>query len=240
MFRYCRYSITTHSLASLSFLHLSRRLIGNWHVSLGAAMLFAAHPVHVEAVAAVVNIAESISCIWYILSYFVFDNPFKKNESTKTMSNIYPIISSIFQLSMWLLLVFVSILFKESALSVCGIVVGKIIIESIHRFSYQTSQSVITNIFRSSFTTRNIIWVLMSLCTIGCYGLLRNVIINGFENSRLDISSAYLSDSQLIRNAENPFAFLSGYEKFMSLMVRYCKYHSNVSTPSLMLYYSSL
>jgi hypothetical protein len=38
--------------------------------------------------------------------------------------------------------------------------------------------------------------------------------------SQVNISKAYLGDSQLIRKAENPFAFLTGREKMLSLMVR--------------------
>ena len=34
------------------------------------------------------------------------------------------------------------------------------------------------------------------------------------------VAKSYLGDSQLIRKAENPFAFLVGEEKVLSLMVR--------------------
>ena len=40
----------------------------------------------------------------------------------------------------------------------------------------------------------------------------------------VDISSFYLDDSQLIRKAENPFAFLNGQEKVFSLMYLHFRY----------------
>lgn len=208
-----RYSIALHAVVTIMLHHLAIHVTKHEHIAMGAAMLFAAHPVHVEAVAAVVNIAEACSCIFYITAYFIFDHV-RNSVNILNLSLLHLVVIPIG----WVLSVFAGILFKESALSICGIIIGKLIIESIHRYG------ATKRLVHSIFNWRNIQWSFMSILIAILYGLLRNILINGFNSKNVDLSSAYLSDSQLIRNAENPFAFLHGKEKAMSLMYLHFRY----------------
>ena len=231
---YRKISIAFHSLATILVHIMSEYTFGNSHVSFGTALLFASHPVHIESVAAVVNIAENISCIFYLVAYLLF-----LATATYYRNTLNNIAFQSFSIVMWLILIFIGILFKESALSVCGIIIGKLIIEAVQNVSYcrqrQQDRWNIYSLLKASFwNVRCIVWITVSFLAIRLYILLRNVVISRKfptldEATSLSLASTYLNDSLLIRRAENPFSFLEGNEMIMSYMVSiYVYYNENI------------
>ena len=60
------FAVALHAAATLLVAKLLRRGVGRWPAT-GAALWFALHPVHVEAVASVANVSEVLVCVWAIL-----------------------------------------------------------------------------------------------------------------------------------------------------------------------------
>ncbi len=60
------FAVCLHATATLLVAKLLRRGVGRWAAA-GAALWFALHPVHVEAVANIANTSEVLVCIWTIL-----------------------------------------------------------------------------------------------------------------------------------------------------------------------------
>ena len=60
---YHLFAVALHAAATLLVAKLLRRGVGRWPAA-GAALWFALHPVHVEAVASVANVSEVLVCIW--------------------------------------------------------------------------------------------------------------------------------------------------------------------------------
>lgn len=65
-------NLALHVLASLALLLLARRLGAEPYASAGAALLFAVHPVHVEAVAGVVGRAEILATLFALLALWTW------------------------------------------------------------------------------------------------------------------------------------------------------------------------
>ena len=63
---YHLFAVALHAAATLLVAKLLRRGVGRWPAT-GAALWFALHPVHVEAVASVANVSEVLVCVWAIL-----------------------------------------------------------------------------------------------------------------------------------------------------------------------------
>lgn len=64
-------NVGLHAIATGLVLKLSRQLLGGTRLCSGstiAAALFAAHPIHTEAVASLVGRADLFACIFYLLS----------------------------------------------------------------------------------------------------------------------------------------------------------------------------
>jgi len=59
-------AVMLHAAATLLLATLLRRGVGRWPAA-GAALWFAVHPVHVEAVANISNVSEVLVCVWTIL-----------------------------------------------------------------------------------------------------------------------------------------------------------------------------
>ena len=60
---YHLFAVMLHAIATLLVAKLLRRGVGRWPAA-GAALWFALHPVHVEAVASVANVSEVLVCVW--------------------------------------------------------------------------------------------------------------------------------------------------------------------------------
>ena len=60
------FAIVLHAVATLLVAKLLRRGVGRWPAA-AAALWFAVHPVHVEAVANITNVSEVMVCVWTVL-----------------------------------------------------------------------------------------------------------------------------------------------------------------------------
>ncbi len=274
-------SLALHVVATFFVYWLSYDITLSEAVAFGSALLFATHPVHVESVTAVVNLAEPFSCIAYISAYLLFlrlyqgpavadlcfksiskgatsissspegvplaenkvddsssnwDSANDKAASNKSTGSQNRILSNIFGGLLLIIIVFIGILLKESALSICGMFIAKI---GIDAFSWAAGRSrsssksglfsllsFVVHLFK--FAVANLFWVAMPFLIVVLYVMLRDIVITGsiatttifsIRVPSLSLSNSYLNNSQLLRRAENPFAELVGDEKVMSLMV---------------------
>jgi hypothetical protein len=189
----------------------------------------------VESVTAVVNMAEALSGIFYILVYYLF----LLNTSTVTMQLNWLTLfqSMIFSLP----LVAISILFKETGVTISGMIIAKLVIDGIcfwnqiimniqwsNYIQWDRNQEVIRTMI-----TKTMAWILFAFAMVGFYIIFRLLIVNMDIIVLLHavltlkpsvvistIGKSYLGESSLIRKAENPFAFLvTREEKILSFMV---------------------
>ena len=206
-------SVALHFVVSVLVYQVSLKLFKNDIIAFGCSLLFSSHPIHVESVSAVVNMAEALSAIFYLIAYDIF------LSST----------NSSYELLVWAICIIASVLFKETGVTIAGMVVSRCLIDL---FVAVNKAHLMKQIEEWAKTSTH--WILASFMTIGCYVTFRLFLIKvGLIRLvgaivRLDISfivnsfsKSYLGDSQLIRKAENPFAFLVGQEKGLSLMVRF-------------------
>lgn len=61
-------NVLCHAATTALFTHLARRLLVRTFPTLVAGLLFAAHPIHTEAVAGVVGRADVLACLFYLLT----------------------------------------------------------------------------------------------------------------------------------------------------------------------------
>lgn len=74
-------AVALHTVATLLLFKLLRRGVGQWAAA-GAALWFAVHPVHVEAVANISNVSEVLVCVWtLLLALWVLPPPDPRNSS---------------------------------------------------------------------------------------------------------------------------------------------------------------
>ena len=332
-------SISFHCCATISVYYLSRLTFRNDALAFGASLLFASHPVHIESVAAVVNMAEAASLTLSILAYLLYYNlsaqNYKQSDNSKArtvrtngshMGYFFRILKQIFCIGCWFGLVISSILFKETGITVCGIMIASSGISllltlkssyinytvQVKTIQYKNEMSLIDKINKQKPDAQKIIhnsvvekelkepyliqmlfnsflnwfsyhffWLLSAVVAVLLYSLFRvalltpngpiikfletlqnwnkiyisgnlikelNLVSNKFfeiglktriiegvnflnprgilgfigslGNLGQSVSSSYLGESKLIRKAENPFSFLVGEEKVLSMMVR--------------------
>jgi hypothetical protein len=150
---------------------------------------------------------------------------------------------------LWFSLLVLSVLFKETGITLCGVVVASaaiVIISSIWRArSGEVTVAVknedeVNQAAHSGFILRLLClhfpWIVLCFLSLLVYLVFRAALIDprGFwpafsilfsadairwKDFIANIGRAYLGDSQLIRKAENPFSLLVGTEKVLSLMV---------------------
>ena len=260
-------SILLHAISSCLVYHLILVIYNDSNIAIGSSLLFATHPIHVEAVSCVVNMAEALHCIFYIVAYLIFwksvttttdtttdtdtvttdtdtdtnnkdlntqmnDNNYKydnvsvsaiqnNKNTTKDSNKLY--------LFTWPLVVSIASLCKETGITVCGLVVYKVIIDVL---------STLSNTKRGSILMyRQIYWTVLAFFSVTIYFVFRALLVNGdayvmayklisfdFISLISSIQKSYLGESQLIRKAENPFAFLNGMEKVLSLFYLHFRY----------------
>ncbi|CAD7079889.1 unnamed protein product [Hermetia illucens] len=105
-----------HCLATGLVVKLARHLLSSVWGILATGALFAAHPIHTEAVAGIVGRADLAACIFYLLTYLTFIKHIawrERNDSRQWLG-----------LSLSIVLSFCAVLFKETAVTalvVCAI-----------------------------------------------------------------------------------------------------------------------
>lgn len=65
-------NVLCHAATTALFTHLARRLLVRTFPTLVAGLLFAAHPIHTEAVAGVVGRADVLACLFYLLTLLCY------------------------------------------------------------------------------------------------------------------------------------------------------------------------
>eukprot|EP01032_Pedospumella_encystans_P030946 gene30946-34925_t len=122
-------SLVAHVVATWLFFHLAQLFWSRFDISLAATLLFAVHPIHVESVAAVVNMAEAFSAVFIILSYMLF------LRSTSTASSAKPSLSywvkETGKVLLWTVCVILASLFKETGITSCLLVVAKTVMDGV-------------------------------------------------------------------------------------------------------------
>lgn len=210
-------------------------------------MLFATHPIHVEAVASIVNMAEAIHTILVILAFFIF-------HQSIMYSARRPLWRLVISTAVWVLFVVVAILFKETGLIACALIFAKTVMEIIlytirklrgTLYADSSPQQAHTMVDRIRHRTRMILlyayWNALAMFMCYLYFSFRSLLINADRAELLSsghhflyrllvnpalisgpgssAAGSYLGSSQLIRKAENPFSFLVGQEKVLSMLV---------------------
>jgi hypothetical protein len=147
-------SMICHCLATLCVFKLSSIIFGrrNGALSFGSALLFASHPVHVEAVTAVVNMAEAISLIFYITAYSIYIKSSRERikDHTNYSHSFLHFLRKFFLIGWWFIFLTISVLFKETSITLCGVMVASssITFLTIVRKMYLTNR-------KSSFMTKS-------------------------------------------------------------------------------------
>lgn len=268
-------SISFHSGATVSVFYLSSMIFGNECLAFGAAILFACHPVHVESVAAVVNMAEAISLTLSIIAFCIFYKSSRvpaivsKSRTDTRSKKVSSLFMQFLPIPFWFAFLALSVLFKETGITICGIIVATsgtallLTIKSIYlakRITTRNSKSlksdtlsaiVLQSIFKWCET--NVSWLVAALSGVFSYSLFRVSLLvpKGDSNSSVmsfksfinlfdykfwkgikdSIGKSYLGESKLIRKAENPFSFLKGTEKTLSMMYLHFRYFYQLLWP---------
>ena len=209
-------SLTSHCIVTCLFYLLSVEMCGLPDLAFDAGLLFAAHPVHVESVTAVVNMAESIHCIFYILAFFMYmRRPVQGYKSYV----------------LWFVCALISVLFKETGITVVGVIlavsVTNYLMAVIHaRRTGGTFASVM------EWRDKELPWWCACAAFLLFYILLRLYLVNAIPVIQSPGNDIFLESSKLIRRAENPFAFLTGQERALSLAYLHYRYMRQLLLPS--------
>jgi hypothetical protein len=273
-------SIVAHVVTSHVVCVLASTVFGNVWVGWCAAALFAAHHVHVEAVVAVVNLAEACSTGLVIISYLLFIAHTRSRGATwrqgssssggggASLGGALAMMTAEglkfgLCVAVWCALTVAAILFKETGLVACVLIVAHTVLHGVsvvctgmRSQPKQQQQQRVAAVERLDppvrlVTMRMLWWNVVAGSVVATYFVFRHVLVNSSLDLRsissgsnwdwdfasslwaaartfdpLGVSKSYLSTSQLIRKAENPFAFLDGAEWVLSLLVSttYSKY----------------
>lgn len=245
-------SIVAHFLTSYMMYHLTQHIYrendGKFLIALASALFFAAHPVHVESVTAVVNLAEPLSALFIIFAYLLFQR-IHKNLLDSKGSNITVTLQVIF----WIVIVVTAILLKETGIIALLLCLAYTLVSSFYLLVYHyvftrnlkktigkdppSKQLQITLSDRKGrIVFAGFSLVFLNAALIYTYFVMREIITS---HDRLRIlknpqelvyffftflfknsgATSYLNSSALIRRAENPFAFIKGTERILSFLV---------------------
>ena len=201
-------------------------------VSLGAALLFACHPVHVEAVTAVVNLAEAAHALFFLGVYSLYASATASASATAEIPW--------FRVFGAMALASFGILFKETAITVYGAVLAFSVFALLDIILLARVPVKVTQVKeeKSFFTWLHAHgpWIVSAIFFIVAYAVLRMLLLSpagslweqwkGVSEFLSEArKSVYLEKSELIRKAENPFAFLPpGLPKVLSYMYLHFRY----------------
>lgn len=202
-------SMLFHVIASNLVYTLAAALYRNRYVALGSALLFASHPIHVESVTAVVNMAEAASCIFYILAYIVYVKSTERSQ--------HPLILLVY-LAIAFALTVVSVLFKETGVTISAIIISRAGVNvalSLVRSMRPVAPGHGHGRWRhfTECAWKEAPWLLFGGATVVSYFLFRIALVSteqvlltvrairalDFQKALMTISQSYLGESQLIR-----------------------------------------
>jgi hypothetical protein len=258
------FSIICHACSSVLVHCCALAVMGDAGLAAVAAALFAAHPVHVESVAAVVNLAEPLSCVFYLVAFLVYRwDVCRADAAARGASPPPPALLSLGAKLLWLGCVIVATLVKETGVTAGGVLAGDVAVCLLQRGAAGRAGREGVVPWRPWLRAR-VWWVAVAGVSLAWYAVLRVVIVKsdivelagavglvltgsgggggggGGAGAADRLQSAlrlwgaalggeagdlYLGDSELIRRAENPFAFLdTRAEKVLSFMYLHFRY----------------
>eukprot|EP01033_Poteriospumella_lacustris_P010685 gene10684-7609_t len=204
-------------------------------VAWSTAALFASHPIHVEAVTAVVNLAEPASAFCILLGYLCFHSSLL---SSRRGGAPWHVLCS----CAWWIAAVLAALLKETGILVALMpivyVLGRWTVTACGRLcgcraAASTSGALSTRL--------SLWWLLQSTAYLYLYFAMRSLLVNPQRETLLASPAllaqfvaqflwrregdSYLNASQLLRRAENPFAFLTDRAtKVYSMLYLYFRY----------------
>ena len=229
-------SISCHAITSLLVYILAALLMEDVAMAFFSALLFVAHPVHVEAVVSVVNLAEPLSCALLtsaFILYWISTRFHLKNYVNRILLTTVAVPLSF-------LCIIGALLVKETGVTITGTIIASSILTLI---SNMARAKPLWPVCRSWLASHGV-WVCMSLVILVLYVALRIAIIafnpvevamtegilpllvrtiNAVQSEEVR-RSVFLERSELIRRAENPFAALVGTEKLLSMAYLHFRY----------------
>lgn len=204
-------------------------------VAWATAALFASHPIHVEAVTAVVNLAEPASAFCILLGYLCFHSSLL---SSRRGGALWHALCS----SAWWIAAVLAALLKETGILVALMpivyVLGRWTVTACGRLCGGRAAASASG----ALSTRlSLWWLLHSTAYLYLYFAMRSLLVNPQRETLLASPAllaqfvaqflwrregdSYLNASQLLRRAENPFAFLTDRAtKVYSMLYLYFRY----------------
>lgn len=268
-------SISCHLLSTFLVYVLSSEVLGSVLLGFGTALLFVAHPVHVESVVAVVNLAEPLGCAFYCCGFLAYwystRSLISRLQSKWHLWNVLMILlGTLLATTIWTVCMFFSVLTKETGVTLAGVVVGTAVASLLECMGRRIAKSNRNpgwlNFLREStclcfdlgwlrtWVAVQWVWILAAVLSVAGYTFFRMVTASYdlvplvdtlLSTSLKDINTSevltwvrtlldshqggvggdlYLGKSELIRKAENPFAFLVGNERALSLAYLHFRY----------------
>lgn len=247
-------SVAAHALTTALVYAVGRLVVfksnfdsryGSWCLALAASALFATHPIHVEAVTAVVNLAEPCSASAFLLSYLCFHFSRKAWIDVNVKGSLSRVLRVLFWTTLWWLLAIVATLFKETGILAAVLPLAYVIGRMIVRMAFdwlsggkmEASSSKGSTVIPFGFAVFSVV---NFLAFLHLYFALRSILVHPARASFLAdpvlfvrqllvfwqnaSGDSYLNASQLLRRAENPFAFLTGSTKVYSMLYLYFRY----------------
>ncbi|KAJ8031751.1 Transmembrane and TPR repeat-containing protein 1 [Holothuria leucospilota] len=198
-------NVALHATVCLLFMHFSRLfLFSDEDLSFRAALLFAVHPVHTEAVAGVVGRADILACIFFLLSLLIYkrcipDNAKQKSNSSWCYSSVAGSI----------ILAICSMLCKEHGITVLAVIVAYDLYVSAHPYLYKRIFN--TSRFSGAVNFKAVFWRLLLVTAAAIAIIAVRVLLQGGSLPTFleEDNPASFSDSFQIRFLT--FAFLISF-----------------------------
>jgi hypothetical protein len=244
-------SISAHFVASCWVYALGRVVFegehdgGRW-LAVGATLIFATHSIHVESVTAVVNLAEPMYTSLLIVCYLLFrralvpcflsagDSSATKTGNVHMRTHHWSV--SILLVTVWMVLVLGSSLIKETAIISCVMVWSLLGVLLVQRF-WNNSPLKFAKVSVGRVIFECVLWTTAAGALVVAYFAVRrllcspdrDLLMSDWRQALLFLSQPrtdnYLNASQLLRRAENAFAFLHGQSRVLSMLVNFCDYY---------------
>lgn len=207
------FSICAHAVATCLVYVVSYLLFCDISVAWSTSFLFASHPIHVEAVVAVVNMAEALSCIFYIMGYIVYlvscptiTIVSSKREEIKKIRVFGDILYTLSSLAIWLSCFSLSALFKETGAMLSILVLSKLILdvfisyfrrrreekEMINR-KYDEKNEAKTYTYNSTFLIKQGLWLALLIFAMLGYMIMRKMLVSTLSFQHLNVYSIITS-----------------------------------------------
>lgn len=187
--------------------------------------------------------AEPLSCIFYTVAFLLYRR--------EVGSFLRPTVASVCSAGLWLLSVAVATLVKETGITAGGVVLADCLVSLVALLASRREVEGTGDSMRSWLRVRGL-WITVSGLSLCLYGLLRVAIVRTdvvqlaesvydlaierspaalhhllglWSSAAGETDSLYLGSSELIRKAENPFAFLNtAQERVLSLVYLHFRY----------------